>query len=213
MNASMKPYLVGIAGGSASGKTSLLRELRDRFPQDAISIISQDNYYVPKDQQQTDENGQVNFDLPTSINRQEFYNDMLQLRAGRPISRLEYTFNNAAVTPGQIIVEPAPIVVVEGLFVFYYEEIREMLDLKVYLDARDEIKLGRRIARDARDRGYSEEMVRYQWDNHVMPAYYKYLRPFREETDIVIPNNTSYQTGLEVLVNHLKAKVPQAVVQ
>lgn len=205
------PYIVGIAGGSASGKTSLLRELRDSLPQDAVAVVSQDNYYVPKEEQQTDDNGEVNFDLPTSINRTEFHNDLSALAAGQTIKRLEYTFNNAGAEPEEVIVQPAPIIITEGLFIFHYEEIRNMLDLKVYLDASEEVKLARRIMRDARDRGYDEKSVRYQWDNHVVPSYYSYLRPYRDLTDIVIPNNTSYKAGLEVLLSHLRSKVPQLV--
>ena len=211
MRVDQLPYIVGIAGGSASGKTSLLRDLRAALPTEAVAVVSQDNYYLPKDQQHVDRNGHVNFDLPTSINRAEFHSDLTALAKGQTITRQEYTFNNASVEPEEVVVQPAPIIITEGLFIFYYAEIREMLDLKVYLDASEKVKLGRRIARDARDRGYDENTVRYQWDHHVMPAYREYLRPFRETTDLVIPNNTSYARGLQVLVSHLKSLVPQEV--
>ena len=199
------PYIIGISGGSASGKTSFLRELRSAFPEDALCIVSQDNYYKPKELQQKDENGEINFDLPDSINRKAFHNDLVSLINGHEVSINEYTFNNAGKQSTEIILKPAPIIIMEGLFIFYYEEIRDLLDLKVYIDARDELKLQRRLKRDLDERGYGHESVLYQWNNHVMPSYHTYLRPFRDDADVIVTNNRSFRKGLEVLCHHLQA--------
>jgi uridine kinase len=91
----------------------------------------------------------------------------------------------------------------EGLFIFHYTEISNALDLKVYIDARDELKLERRLRRDRDERGYEHDVVLYQWNNHVMPSYRQYLRPYRDEADVIVTNNTSYDGGLAVLKNHL----------
>lgn len=198
------PYIVGIAGGSASGKTSFLQDLRAALPEDSISVISQDNYYLPKELQMCDEQGEINFDLPGSINREAFARDLRKLISGVSIEREEYGFNNCSHDSRMVRVDPAPIIVMEGLFVFYYEEIRNLLDLKVYIDVREEVKLKRRILRDALERGYNEATVRYQWQNHVMPSYNKFLRPYRDSADIIITNNTTYHPGLQVLSNHFQ---------
>lgn len=197
-------YVLGIAGGSASGKTSFLRELEQMMPEGSICIVSQDNYYLPKEKQRKDRNGEVNYDLPTSIDREAFHRDVKALIAGTPVSRLEYNFNNPAVTPETVTLHPASLLVVEGLFVFHYKEIRDLLDLRVYLDVREEIKLQRRIHRDAMERGYNEQTVRYQWDHHVLPSFKKFLKPYRDEAHIVITNNITYEKGLMVLGNHLR---------
>ncbi len=202
---SVKPYIVGISGGSASGKTSFLRNLVEQLPSGQLCIVSQDNYYRPKELQLKDENGQINFDLPTSIDRIAFFNDMQRLAQGETITLMEYTFNNTGRAANEIVVKPAPVIVMEGLFVFHYEEIREALDLKVYIDAREEVKLERRLKRDRDERGYDHETVIYQWNNHVMPSYQKYLRPYRDEADIIVTNNLNYDKGLQVLCNHLRA--------
>jgi len=202
-----KFYIVGIAGGSASGKTSFLKNLKNSLPEGSVSIISQDNYYLPKESQLVDEQGEINFDLPTSINRQEFFEDLKKLISGETIERKEYGFNVGNLESTMVSIKPAPIIIMEGLFVFHYEEIRELLDLRVYIDVRDEIKLERRILRDAIERGYNEHSVRYQWDNHVLPSYKKFLRPYRDSSDIIITNNISFNKGCEVLVNHLKVKL------
>jgi uridine kinase len=200
---SQRPYIVGISGGSASGKTSFLKHLSEAMPTNNLCIVSQDNYYRPKDQQLRDENGQINFDLPTSIDRAAFHADMQRLMRGESIRIKEYTFNNAAREVQEIEMHPAPILIMEGLFIFHYAEIRDALDLKVYIDARDEIKLERRLKRDRDERGYEHDVVLYQWNNHVMPSYMQFLRPYRDEADIIVTNNISYDRGLDVLKNHL----------
>jgi uridine kinase len=168
-----------------------------------LCIVSQDNYYRPKEEQVRDENGQINFDLPTSIDRLAFHADMQRLMRGESIRIKEYTFNNASREAREIEMHPAPLLIMEGLFIFHYAEIRDALDLKVYIDARDEVKLERRLKRDRDERGYEHEVVLYQWNNHVMPSYMQYLRPYRDEADVIVTNNLSYDRGLEVLKNHL----------
>ena len=207
MRKEQESYIIGIAGGSASGKTSFIRDLKAPFIQNEISIISQDNYYFPKEKQELDENGIINFDLPQSIDRDQFYNDMQDLIKGNSISCTEYTFNVSNENATTLITQPAPIIIMEGLFVFHYEEIRDLLNLRVYIDVRDSIKLERRINRDIKERGYPEDDVKYQWENHVVPSYKKYLRPYRDDAHIIITNNHHYSKGLEVLTDHLRAKI------
>lgn len=202
-----KHYVVGIAGGSASGKTSFLRQLKSNFPEGTVSIISQDNYYKPKSEQECDENGEVNFDLPTSIDKDAFFKDVKSLLKGNPIQFEEYTFNNAAQETKTVTINPAPILVVEGLFVFHYTEIRQLLDLRIYLDVREELKLERRIKRDRDERGYPEAVVRYQWENHVVPSFKKFLKPYRDDSHIIITNNITYDKGLAVLTDHLRYRL------
>ena len=202
-----KHYLVGIAGGSASGKTSFLKQLKDNLPDGSVSIVSQDNYYKPQTQQQRDENGQVNYDLPTSIDKGAFQADILKLLSNESISFQEYTFNNAERAPKTVTIQPAPILVIEGLFVFHYPEIRRLLDLRLYLDVREEIKLQRRIKRDRDERGYPEAVVRYQWEHHVLPSFKKFLKPYRDDSHLIITNNITFDKGLTVLTDHLRYRL------
>lgn len=198
-----KHYVVGIAGGSASGKTSFLHQLKASLPEGSVSIISQDNYYRPKSEQEIDENGEVNFDLPTSIDKDAFLADIQKLLNKESIRFHEYTFNNSERDPKEIVVQPAPILVVEGLFVFHYPEIRRLLDLRIYLDVLEDIKLQRRIKRDRDERGYPEAVVRYQWEHHVLPSFKKFLKPYRDDSHIIITNNITFDKGLTVLSDHL----------
>jgi uridine kinase len=201
------PYLVGITGGSASGKTTFLKRLLAAFPERDICLISQDNYYHPREQQQRDAQGFENFDLPGSIDSAAYAADVSQLRSGQEVRRKEYTFNNPNVVPQDLVFRPAPIVVVEGIFVFYFEEIAKLLDLKVYIDAQEHVKLHRRIVRDRDERGYGLDDVLYRYTNHVAPTYEKYIQPFKDDADIIIPNNKHFENGLSVLIGFLKCKV------
>jgi uridine kinase len=202
-----KPFIIGITGGSASGKTSFLKNLINSFDSDEICLISQDNYYRSKDEQPTDENGVHNFDLPESINAHEYARDIQKLRNGETVYRLEYTYNNPDVIPQTLVFKPAPIIVVEGIFVFYFSEIAELLDFKIYIDAKEHIKLKRRIHRDQIERGYDIADVLYRYEKHVSPTYERYIEPFKNEADIIIPNNFHYQKPLEMVVSYLQKKI------
>ncbi|MCH2215022.1 MAG: hypothetical protein MK086_07630 [Flavobacteriales bacterium] len=199
------PYLVGVAGGSASGKTSIINALVSQFDANQIALISQDNYYFDRALQHRDENDEVNFDLPTAIDREALVKDVSQLMSLNKVTKKEYTFNNPAAEAKIVSISPAPILIVEGLFVFHYTELASRMDLKVYIDALEEVKLKRRILRDLTERGYPESDVRYRWKNHVMPAYRNYLKPHKSHCDFVLNNNVNYEKGLSVLTNHLKA--------
>lgn len=202
-----RPFLVGITGGSASGKTTLLRQLVGAFSSDELCLISQDNYYRPLHEQVADANGVINFDEPESINAAEFAADVRALHQGQEIRRAEYVFNNPDVVPAELVFRPAPVIVLEGLFVFHFPEIARELDLKVFVDAQEHVKLHRRIRRDNVERGYDLDDVMYRYLHHVAPAFDRYIKPYQSEADLIIPNNTHFERGLKVLIGYLKGVV------
>jgi uridine kinase len=202
-----KPFTIGITGGSGSGKTYLIENLSSRFKPDEVCLISQDNYYRLREEQLTDENGVKNFDLPSAIDHEHFHRDLLQLKSGKSISKGEYTFNNPNATPKTIELMPAPILIVEGIFVQYFKEIESELDLKIFIEAKDHVKLSRRIRRDNEQRGYDLDDVLYRYQYHVMPVYEKCIEPLKHNSDLVIPNNSHFDRAIEVLVLSLKARL------
>lgn len=201
-----KPYIVGITGGSASGKTHFLRSLLSSFSDEEVCLISQDNYYRPREEQPVDENGIPNFDTPRSIDFDQYAEDILALKNGEVVRRQEYTFNNPNAKPQMLELKPAPVVVVEGIFVFYYPEITRLLDLKLFIEAKEYIKLKRRIIRDRDERGYGLDDVLYRYEKHVAPTYEKYIKPFKSEADLVVPNNHGFDQALSVITSFLKSK-------
>ncbi|MFD2573355.1 uridine kinase [Spirosoma soli] len=202
-----KPFIVGITGGSASGKTSFLKGVLNAFTDDQICLISQDNYYRTLEYVPKDSNGVYNFDLPETINHERFAEHLNQLHAGQTVETPEYTFNNPNAIPRTLIYRPTPIIIVEGLFVFHFPDVASQLDLKVYISAKNKVKLNRRITRDQAERGLTVDMIQYQWENHVRPAYREFVKPHKDEADLVIPNNVHYKKGLDVLIAYLKTKI------
>jgi uridine kinase len=200
-----QPYTIGITGGSGSGKTFFIKELSSHFRPEEICLISQDHYYKPLEAQYTDEKGVQNFDLPTSIDKDALAGDILTLKSGCSIVKKEYTFNNPKATPLELEFKPAPILIVEGLFVQYFPEIVKELDLRIFIEARDYVKLTRRIRRDNEERGYDLNDVLYRYENHVMPIYDSLIEPLKHQADLIIPNNNHFEHALHVLVRALKS--------
>ncbi len=200
-----KPIAIGITGGSGSGKTYFLQGLSTAFKTDDICLISQDNYYKPIDEQPRDENGIVNFDLPDSFKREEFLQDILKLKSGIDVTISEYVFNNPLAKRRTITFKAAPIIVIEGLFVQYFKEISDELDLSIFIEAKDHVKLGRRIKRDVLERSTDVEDVLYRYQYHVMPVYEQLIEPLKHSADLVIPNNSKFDRALSVLVGYLKS--------
>jgi uridine kinase len=194
-----KPYLLGITGGSASGKTRFLRELGERFSREEVCILSQDNYYNPPERHVKDEKGHTNYDLPESIDLDAFAADIERLVKGETVRRKEYMFQNEGVDPQVLEFRPAPIVIVEGLFIFSTPEIARQFDLKVFIDASEHLQLERRLRRDTEERNIPADFVLYQWEYHVMPSFNKYLLPHKQDADMIINNNTHFNNSLKVV--------------
>lgn len=194
-----KPLIIGISGGSGSGKTSFIRMLKTTFSTREICVISQDDYYKPRDMQAIDDKGVTNFDLPESIDKDTFLLDIKRLIAGETVNKKEYTFNNARATARTLQFHPAPIIIIEGLFVFYFSQINELMDLRVFLHAKENLKIIRRIKRDQVERNYPLEDVLYRYEHHVLPTFEKYIKPFQEEADLIINNNTHFERAIQVL--------------
>ncbi len=201
----MKPYIIGITGGSGSGKTLFIKKIIENFTNKEVCLVSQDNYYKPRNQQPLDENGIYNFDRPESIDITKFIDDLKKLIDGEIIRIKEYTFNNPELEPEIIEFHPAPVIILEGIFIFYVEEISSLIDLKIFIDAREHIMLKRRIIRDQKERGYDLEDVLYRYEHHVMPSFNRYILPYKEHSDIIVNNHENFDEGIKIIKSHISA--------
>ena len=196
-----KPIVVGITGGSGSGKTLFMRELMKRLPD--ASLHSMDNYYIELEKQPRDENNVENFDKLESIDIDLYTEDLKKLISGEALELNEYTFNNAKSTAKKIHVEASKVILVEGIFVLSSEKIRALMDLKLFVDAPDYLMMSRRIIRDAEERGYDLHDVIYRYQHHVTPAFKQYIEPSKQWADLIIPNYTNFDVALKVISTFL----------
>lgn len=200
------PFTVGISGGSGSGKTYFINKVSSHFTSEELCLVSMDHYYLPLEQQTTDQNGFANFDLPTAIDYDAFLSDIRKLKGGNVVRKLEYTFNNPYNKPKTLILTPAPLLLIEGLFVQYFKEVENELDLKIFIEAPDQLKLERRIMRDKEERGYDMDDVLYRYEHHAMPVYRKLIAPLQGNADLIIHNHDSCPS-IEVLAGYLRQKL------
>lgn len=199
--------IIGICGGSGSGKTTLLNRLRNEFIHLNPSVFSMDNYYYPIELQSRDERGYYNFDLPTALDEEKLTNDLKQLIDGNAISVKEYHFNAPPDKNILITIEPAPMVIVEGLFLFHYEGVRESLDFSIFVEVDPQVQLDRRLYRDQESRGYTREAILYQWENHVIPCYENYLLPYRDKADFIFRNDARADDDFKRLVREISIEL------
>ena len=186
-----KPFIIGIAGGSGSGKTFFLNCFLHHFKNDEVTLVSQDDYYIPSGEMTQEENKLYNFDLPSTIDDEQFLLDIKKLVKGEVVYKREYNFNNPLAVTKILEINPAPIIIVEGLFILHFQEIGGLLDHSIFIEADEEVALQRRIKRDGMERGYPEEDVLYKWENHVLPSYREYLMPYRNQCHRIITNNSN----------------------
>ncbi len=198
--------VVGICGGSGSGKTTLLKRLAKQYEHLEPTIFSMDNYYKPIDQQFIDPNGKINFDLPNSLNRAKLFEDLKSLKEGNVIEIIEYQFNTKTDKAKLITIQPSNLLIVEGIFLFHYEEIRSLLDFSIFVDVDLETQLDRRLYRDQESRGYSREAILYQWENHVLPCYENYLLPYLPVANFAFKNDHRHEEEFQRLLPLLPLK-------
>lgn len=207
-----KPYIIGIAGGSGSGKTFFLNRFLDHFTADEVCLVSQDDYYIPVGHTMTaEENKLYNFDLPATIDNVQFESDVQQLIAGKTILKKEYTFNNPSLAPKMLEIRPAPILIIEGLFIMHFKGIADLIDMKIFVEADEATALDRRLKRDLVERGYSNEDVMYKWLNHVKPAYNDYLLPYKGDCDKLVINNTNTTANIVKITEEISAELREKV--
>ncbi|MGI4022925.1 MAG: uridine kinase family protein [Janthinobacterium lividum] len=209
-----KPYVIGIAGGSGSGKTFFLNCFLEHFSADEVCLISQDDYYIPVAHGMTaEENKLYNFDLPATIDEAAFVADAQKLLKHETVYKKEYTFNNAAAVPKILEIKSAPVIIIEGLFILHFEAIAAMLDLKVFIDTEEEVALHRRLKRDLLERGYSADDVNYKWENHVLPAYKKFLLPHKPSCHKIVVNNTQVAEDIITITREISKEIRKIVLE
>ena len=183
-----RTILVGVAGGSASGKGTVVDRLLAHYGERA-AVLRMDDYYKPIGEVPRDADGEPNFDEPDSLDLARLADDLDALRAGEDLHIDSYTFNQPGVHSERLHIPACPVVFLDGLFLLHDVGVRERLHLTVYIHATPETRLARRMARDQAERSLTPEMIQYQWDRHVRPGDLAYLEPVSHLAHVAVDND------------------------
>lgn len=190
---------VGIAGGTGSGKTTVVRKLIDMLPPGEVVVLPQDSYYKDNSQIPIEERQKINFDHPDSVEWTLLMQHLEELRAGHPIEMPLYSYLTCLRSKETVPVKPAEVVVVEGILILVDPGLRSMLDIKVFVDADADDRLGRVIQRDIVERGRSVLAVLARYNETVKPSHLQFIEPSKRYADIIIPGGAENTVGIEVL--------------
>jgi uridine kinase len=192
--------IVGIAGGTGSGKTTVVRKIMERFPNEDVIVIPQDAYYKDNGQIPLEERQKINFDHPDSVEFNLLIEHLQQLKNGNAIEMPIYSYLTCLRSKETISVKPARVVLVEGILILADIGLRNMLDIKVFVDADADDRLGRVIMRDIVERGRSVMVVLERYHDTVKPSHLQFIEPSKRYADIIIPGGGENQVGIEVLI-------------
>ena len=190
--------VMGIAGGSGSGKTTLVKNLIGKFG-DVITVISHDNYYKRHDEMTYEERTKLNYDEPAALETDLMVRQLEQLRQGQEILCPVYDFTVHNRSDETILIKPERVIIVEGILIFENKELRDLMDIKIFVDTDADIRICRRIKRDVNKRGRSLESVITQYQETVKPMHEKYVEPSKKYADIVVPEGGKNLVALSMI--------------
>lgn len=193
--------IVGIAGGTGSGKTTVVKKIMQYFPVEQVVIIPQDSYYRDNKEIPLEERQKINFDHPDSVEFELLIEHLKKLKKGRSIEMPVYSYLTCLRAEETIKIKPARVVIVEGILILTDPGLRSMLDIKVFVDADADDRLGRVIQRDIIERGRSVMAVLERYHDTVKPSHLQFIEPSKRYADVIIPGGGENQVGIEVLVS------------
>lgn len=199
----MKPFLIGIAGGTGSGKSTIAAKITEGLPDGNSEIVDHDSYYRPHSDLRLEERELLNYDHPDALDNDLLVAHLDALRAGRGIDVPIYDFVTHGRKGETRRVEPTPVIIVEGILVFVDERIRERLDVKVFVDTDPDIRVFRRVRRDMEQRGRTFSQVREQYYKTVRPMHLQFVEPSKRWADIIIPEGGNNSVALDLIVGRL----------
>ncbi len=208
----IEPFVVGMTGLSGAGKTYYVDALKARFGNN-ITVVGFDDYYKPLDLQHVDEFGEANYDLPTALFSDQFHEDLMQLLEYHPIMIKKYQFEHYDAPEVVETLSPAPILLVEGLFVMEFKPVDSLLNYRVFIDCDTDLCYNRRLKRDIAERNIPEARSVHQWKHHVMPAYNQFILPHKDRCDLVVWNEGAADHNIEIIFKAIMEKAHPTVIE
>lgn len=196
--------VIGIAGGSGSGKTTVVKKIIRALPNSSVSVISQDAYYKDNGHLSAEERKKINFDHPSSIEFELLIDHIDRLRRGSSIQMPIYSYVTCARAAETIPVQPTKVIIVEGILVLTNEQLRERMDIKIYVDADGDDRLMRIIQRDIEERGRSFIDVLRHYETFVKPMHQQFIDPTKRFADIIIPQGGANQVAIDIVASRIR---------
>ncbi|MFH0761864.1 MAG: uridine kinase [Bacteroidota bacterium] len=196
--------IVGIAGGTGCGKTTVVRKVIECFKEEEVALLPQDSYYRDNSHLPLEERQKLNFDHPDAIEWPLLISHISELKAGHPIHQPIYSYLSCTRSEDTILVEPLKVVIVEGILILTQKDVRDLLEIKVFVDADPDDRLARVIRRDLAERGRSADLVLNRYEKTVKPMHLEFIDPSKRYADIIIPQGGENKVGIRVLVSLIR---------
>lgn len=206
----MKVTVIGVAGGTGSGKSTLVKCLQDAFAGDEVATLCHDYYYKAYPNLTYEERTKLNYDHPQAFDTQMLVEDIKALKDGVPIEHPVYSFVEHNRMKERIEVKPSTVIIVDGILIFENKELRDLMDIKVYVDTDADVRLARRILRDVRERGRSMESVIDQYLSTVKPMHEEFVEPSKKYADVIIPEGGFNSVAVKMLIENIKSLIQTA---
>jgi len=194
-----KPVIIAVAGGSSSGKTTVVEKILSHFPGMDIVVLKHDDYYKDQSDMSMEERIKVNYDHPFALDNDLFFTQLQELISGHSIPKPTYDFVNLTRGKDIEVVDPAKIIILEGILVLEDERVRNLADIKIFVEADDDLRFIRRLKRDTEERGRTIESVIKQYLTTVKPMHYAFVKPTKRYADIIIPNDYSHDVAVDLI--------------
>jgi uridine kinase len=201
--------VIGIAGGSGSGKTTVAQTILQRVGPDRISFLQHDSYYKDLSGLPQAQRAEVNFDHPNSLDNELLISHILLLKSGQPVDVPIYNFATHSRTEECFVVQPRPVILVEGILIFAEPELRQLLDVKIFVDTDSDLRFIRRLQRDITERGRTTETVIKQYQSTVRPMHMEFVEPSKRYADVIIPEGGFNTAALDMVVARVETMLTQ----
>lgn len=204
-----RPILIGITGGTGSGKSTVAMEIFSSLPEKNIVIIEQDSYYKDQSHLLFEERIKTNYDHPFAFDNDLLIENLKSLMNGNPIQKPIYNFEEHTRMKESIVVYPKDIIILEGILILDDERIRELLDIKIFVDTDSDVRIIRRITRDIKERGRTLDSVIHQYMTTVRPAHMQFIEPSKRYADIIIPEGGYNKVAIDLMVTKVKSVISE----
>ncbi len=203
----MDMFTIGIAGGTGSGKTTVVKKILERIPADRVALVPQDSYYKDSSHLPMEERQQINFDHPDSLEWELLVEHIRQLKSGQPVQQPIYSYLTCTRAQETIPIKPKEVIILEGILIYTHRPLVEEIDIKVFVDADSDDRLGRVIQRDLMERGRDVKSVLDRYEKTVKPMHLQFIEPSKRYADIIVPQGGMNEVAISILLNTIEKKL------